>query len=174
MILEKKDSAHLKTTFSVNFQIYLVIALAVVLLHSSQARVIWDIIEKGLRVKQVSLDCVVKNNRSVAFSPIMPKQRAVFYSDLSSKSFSFMVRKYGVIHIWTKAVRFAKRCARYILRITIHKDEGVGYNLLCEPRTCKTAFVSKLRYRNNFLYKNSIWQNAGGVFLFNSRNLRIS
>ncbi len=94
---------------------------SLVLLHSNQGQELWSMIEKGLSVKQVSLDCVVKNNRSVVFSPIMPKQRSVFYTDLSNKKFSSVVRKYGITHIWTKVVQLAKRFVRYVLRVTIYK-----------------------------------------------------
>lgn len=147
---------------------------SLVLLHSDQAQKIWDIIAKGLRVKQVSLDCVVKYNRSVAFSPIMPKQRTVFYLNLERRNFFYMIRKYGVTHFWTKAVRFAKRSVRYVLKMTIHKWGGVEYNILCGPCAYKFLFVSKSHYKNIFLYNNSARRNAGRVFLFSLRNLRIS
>lgn len=91
---------------------------SLVLLHSSRGRKIWDIIKQGLRVKQVSLDCVVKNNRSVVISPSRPKQRNVFYADLANKKFVSVIYRYGVTHIWTKSSRFVKRCVRFALRVT--------------------------------------------------------
>lgn len=138
---------------------------SLVLIHSDQTQKIWDIISKGLRVKQVSLDCVVKYNRSVAFSPIIPKQRTVFYLNLERRNFFYMIRKYGVTHFWTKAVRFAKRSVRYVLKMTIHKWARVEYNILCGSCAYKSLFVSKSHYKDIFLYNNSARRNAGRVFL---------
>ena len=124
-------------------------------------------------MKQVSLDCVVKNNRLVVFSPIMPKRRSFFYKDLSNKKFSSVVRKYGVTHIWTRVVRLAKRFVIYVLRLAIHKwggHNGYVYHL----RPYYTLFIKKSNKRYIFLNKNSACRKVGGVLLFNTRNLRIS
>ena len=148
---------------------------SLVLLHSSQGRELWSIIEKGLSVKQVSLDCVVKNNRSVVFSPIMPKRRSVFYKDLSNKKFSSVVRKYGVTHIRTRGVRLAKRFVIYALRLAIHKWGGVVHNgYVYYLRPCYTLLIKKSNKRYIFLNKNSACRKVGGVLLFNTRSLRIS
>lgn len=148
---------------------------SLVLIHSSQGRELWSIIEKGLSVKQVSLDCVVKNNRSVVFSPIMPKRRSFFYKDLSNKKFSSVVRKYGVTHIWTRVVRLAKRFVIYALRLAIHKWGGVIHNgYVYHLRPYYTLLIKKSNKRYIFLNKNSACRKVGGVLLFNTRNLRTS
>ena len=96
---------------------------SLVMLHSSQAAEFWDILKDGFTMEQILAEQGIQYNPSMVRSPKMPKARHKFYSDLESKPFEKVLKKYTSVPLWYKLCRIPYRAARKII-LTIHKWGG--------------------------------------------------
>ncbi len=98
---------------------------SLVMLHSSQAAEFWDILKDRFTMQQILKEQGIQYNPSMVTSPKMPRARHIFYSDLETKPFEKVLKKYTAVPLWYKLCRVPYRAAKKVI-LTIHKWGGVA------------------------------------------------
>ena len=90
---------------------------SLIIVRTEKGQKLFDSIKEKLNWKEVDYNNAIRENPAEYRSAIRPLQRDMFFSDLQSRSFKFMIRKYApdtkkirLRNLWRKAKRIVKNC----------------------------------------------------------------
>ena len=89
---------------------------SLIIVRTENGQNLFDSIKEKLNWKEVDYNEAIRENPAEYRSAIRPLQRDTFFSDLQSRSFNFMIRKYApdtkkirIRNLWRKAKRIVKK-----------------------------------------------------------------
>ena len=89
---------------------------SLIIVRTEKGQKLFDSIKEKLNWKEVDYNDAIRENPAEYRSAIRPLQRDTFFSDLQSRSFNFMIRKYApdtkkirLRNLWRKAKRIVKK-----------------------------------------------------------------
>lgn len=89
---------------------------SLIIVRTEKGQKLFDSINEKLNWKEVDYNEAIRENPAEYRSAIRPLQRDTFFSDLQSRSFNFMIRKYApdtkkirLRNLWRKAKRIVKK-----------------------------------------------------------------
>ncbi|MBR5407076.1 MAG: Coenzyme F420 hydrogenase/dehydrogenase, beta subunit C-terminal domain [Lachnospiraceae bacterium] len=89
---------------------------SLIIIHNEHARELWNNVKDNFFYQEVSTDAAIKRNRSIKQSPARSRRRDRFFTDLDSKGYKYVKRKYmsGLTWAWHRLWKMFGRFEQFI------------------------------------------------------------
>lgn len=108
------------------------LGVSLVITRTDKGQSLFDSVYKQMKIKEVSYEDGVRDNRAEHQSYPMPKERTSFFKDMNRMSFEKLSHKYVDVPLWKQVARKLKRLAKKVVRggvthehVNTHEDYGL-------------------------------------------------